>query len=103
MIWPLLLVARSAGAVITSVSARGSLAGTDAEPIEGLQLFGAHTVPLALPWSVQPAMMIRQAIPLITGGMFPAAVPVQSTGTIGFAAVRVRSEEHTSALQSRLH
>src|SRR5690242_4710105 len=88
MIWPLLFFARSDGAVITSVRARGSSPGIDEDPAVLLQLLDAQTVPFGLPWSSQPATRIRQANPLITGGMFPAAVPVQSTGTIGFAAVR---------------
>src|SRR5438445_3795252 len=81
MIWPLLFFARSDGAVIITVMARGSPPGIEAAPSVGLQLLDAQTLPFGLPFLSQPAVMMRHATPATTGVLFPGPVPVQSTGT----------------------
>src|SRR5215471_15338158 len=87
MIWPLLFFARSDGAVMITVIARGSEAGIEAAPSVGLQLLDEQTVPFGKPFGLQPAVMMRHAIPFTIGTLFPGPVAVQSTG-IG-APVRV--------------
>src|SRR4051812_109650 len=81
MIWPLLFLARSDGAVTITMIARGSPAGIEAAPSVGLQLLDEHSVPFGWPFAAQPAVMMRHATPFTIGVLFPGPVPVQSTGT----------------------